>query len=70
MTTNLSEDFMQSIPLNYDCCFDIHLKENIIKVDLKIPLVNILTSNDELRLASLKVDKLKVNWRTGKEGLF
>ena len=56
MTTNVSDDFMPSVSIDYDCCFDIKLKEELQKIDLKIPLVNILSSNDELRLASLKVD--------------
>ena len=58
ITTNLSNDFLPTIPIDYDCCFELNRKTDMHSIDLKIPLMNILTSNDELRLASLRVDEV------------
>ena len=55
ITANISNDFLQTIPVDYDCCLELNKKTDLHNIDLKIPLMNILTSNDELRLASFRV---------------
>jgi hypothetical protein len=55
VTTNMTSDFVPSVPVNFDCCF-----ENIDDVEfqdlpLHVPLVNIMSSIDDLRVAGMKV---------------
>jgi hypothetical protein len=38
--TNLTEDYVPSVPVNFDCCFEDIGKINFEELPLQIPLVN------------------------------
>jgi hypothetical protein len=59
LTVNLTEDFVPSAPINFDCCFDNEQKVKLDDIPLQVPLVNILSSSDDLRLVSLKTDEVQ-----------
>jgi hypothetical protein len=59
LNTNLSNDYVPAAPVDSDCCFenleDVKFKE----LPLQVPLVNIMSSIDDLRVASMKVDDVQ-----------
>jgi hypothetical protein len=57
VTTNLTEDYVPSAPLDFDCCFKNTLKINFEELPLQVPLVNVMSDMDELRIA--RKDKLR-----------
>ncbi|PNF19597.1 hypothetical protein B7P43_G16826 [Cryptotermes secundus] len=56
---NVSKVFLPELNLNFDCCFGEHEKKKINEIPLDIPLNNVMSSIDDLRLASIKVDKVR-----------
>jgi hypothetical protein len=59
LTTNLTDDYIPSASIDFDCCFDGIEKVNFEDLPLHIPLVNIMSNTDELRLASIKADEIQ-----------
>ena len=56
-TTNNTEDYIPNINLNMDCCLPNHIND-YSKISLDVPLVNVLSSADDLRFASIKADEV------------
>lgn len=56
---NMSNDFLPTIPMDFDCCLIFKETKDFSKLPLYIPLSNILSSADELRVASHKVDEVE-----------
>jgi hypothetical protein len=57
--SNVSKDFLPDLNLNFDCCFEEHEKKKMNEISLDIPLSNVMSSIDDLRLASVKVDDVR-----------
>ena len=58
ITSNKTDDFMPLVELQFDCCFDFEKTKDFQETPLDIPFKNILSSMDDLRLTSLKVDHM------------
>ena len=52
-------DFIPKVDLNFDCCLNFEKHEQFQEIPLEIPLKNILTSMDDLRSTSLKLDQVE-----------
>lgn len=59
LTTNVTSDYVPAAPVNFDCCFQDLKDVKFEQLPLHVPLVNIMSSVDNLRLASLKVDDVQ-----------
>jgi hypothetical protein len=59
ITTNLTEDYVPSAPVDFDCCFENIGKIHFEELPLKIPLVNVMSDMDELRIASVKAEEVE-----------
>jgi hypothetical protein len=57
--SNVTKDFLPELDLNFDCCFGEYEKKKVDEIPLDIPLNNVMSSIDDLRLASIKVDEVK-----------
>jgi hypothetical protein len=58
-SVNASQDFVPTIPLDFDCCLTFEKAKEFEEIPLSVPLSNILASADDLRLASHKVDEVE-----------
>lgn len=59
-TSNSSNDIVPIAEVNFDCCFDDEKHTaDIQNIPLHVPLVDILSSQDDLRLASIKADEVE-----------
>jgi hypothetical protein len=58
LTTNLTNDYIPSAPIDFNCFEDTE-KVNFEDLPLHIPLVNVMSNMDELRLASMKADEIQ-----------
>lgn len=56
---NISNDFLPTVPMNFDCCLMFKETKDFSQLPLSIPLRNILSSVDDLRMASHKVDEVE-----------
>jgi hypothetical protein len=56
---NISNDFLPTIPMNFDCCVIFGKTKEFSQVPLPIPLSNVLSSADDLRMASHKVSEVE-----------
>jgi hypothetical protein len=57
---NVSQDFVHTIPLDFDCCLTFERSKEFEDIPLSVPLSNILAASaDDLRLASHKVDEVE-----------
>jgi hypothetical protein len=59
ITRNISNDFLPTVPMDFDCCLVFEKTEDFSQLPLSIPLSNILSSVDDLRIASHKVDEVE-----------
>jgi hypothetical protein len=59
LTVNLTNDFIPTVPIDFDCCFDDIQEVKFDDIPLRAPSVNIMSSSDELRLISLKTDEVQ-----------
>jgi hypothetical protein len=57
--TNLTNDYVPSAPIDYDCCFEDLNNVKLEDLPLHIPLVNIMSSADDLRVASMKTEEVQ-----------
>jgi hypothetical protein len=56
--THLSEDYVPSSLVDFDCCFEDIGKIKFEELPLQIPLVNVMFEMDELRITSVKVEEV------------
>jgi hypothetical protein len=56
---NVTNDYVPSAPIDFDCCFEDLKQINLEELPLHIPLVNIMSSMDDLRLASKKTEEVQ-----------
>jgi hypothetical protein len=57
--TNSSNDYVPYIPVDFDCCFEDLKNVNLEDLPLHVPLVNIMSSVDDLRIASKKTEEVQ-----------
>lgn len=57
--TNLTNDYVPSAPIDFDCCFEDLEKLNFEELPLQIPLVNVMSNIDDLRVASMRADEVQ-----------
>jgi hypothetical protein len=56
LITHLTNDYVLTAPVDFDCCFE-NLKDiNFKQLHLHLPLANIISSVDDSRIASMKVE--------------
>jgi hypothetical protein len=53
LSANLTEDYIPSASINFECCFENSREQKIEDLPLHIPLVKITSSTDDLRVASI-----------------
>jgi hypothetical protein len=58
-STNLTNDCVPTAPINFDCCFEELKNAKSEELPLKIPLANIMSSVDDLRVASVKAEEIQ-----------
>jgi hypothetical protein len=58
-TTNVTNDYEPSIPINFDKCFEDIKIVTFENLPLHTPLINVMSSIDELKYASMKADKIQ-----------
>ena len=56
---NSKEDVLPLAPVNIDCCLTNYEKEQLHEISLQKPLTNILSSVEDLNLASIKIDEIQ-----------
>jgi hypothetical protein len=59
IVSNVSKDFLPDLRLDFDSCFGEHEKKKVNEIPLDIPLNNVMSSIDDLRLASVKVGEVR-----------
>jgi hypothetical protein len=67
---SVSKDFLAELDLNFDCSFGEFKKKKMDEIPLGIPLNNVMSSIDDLRLASIKVDEVRTYQGTRTNRLF
>jgi hypothetical protein len=58
-SVNLTNDYEPSAPISLDNCFENMKKITFEKLPLQTPLVNVMSSIDDLKFASMKVDEIQ-----------
>jgi hypothetical protein len=56
LTTNSTNDYIPTAPIDFDCCFENFKDAKFEDLPLHVPLVNIMSSIDDLRIASKKTE--------------
>jgi hypothetical protein len=56
---NSQDDILPLVPVNIDCCLTEHEKEQLHEIPLQKPLSNILSSVEDLNLASVKISEIQ-----------
>jgi hypothetical protein len=56
---NSQEDVLPLAPIDVDCCLTAEEKERLHEVPLAVPLTNILSSVEDLNVASVKTDEIQ-----------
>jgi hypothetical protein len=59
LTTNLTNDYVPSAPVNFDRCFENLKDVKFEDLPLHVPLVNIMSSVDDLKVASMKTEEVQ-----------
>jgi hypothetical protein len=59
IVTNLTNDYVPSAPIDFDCCFEDLNDVKFEDLPLHVPLVNIMSSVDDLRVASMKTEEVQ-----------
>jgi hypothetical protein len=52
-------DYVSSAPVNFDCCFENFKGVKFEDLLLHVPLVNIMSSLDDLWVASMKTEEVQ-----------
>jgi hypothetical protein len=58
-TTNLTNDYMPTATIDFDCCFENFEEVKFEELPLHVPLINIMSSIDDLRIASRKTEEVQ-----------
>jgi hypothetical protein len=58
-TTNLTNDYIPTATTDFDCCFENFEEVKFEDLPLHVPLVNIMSSIDDLRIASRKTEAVQ-----------
>jgi hypothetical protein len=56
---NSQEDVLPLAPVDLDCCLTLPEKEQLNEISLNRPLTNILSSVEDLKVASIKIDEIQ-----------
>jgi hypothetical protein len=56
---NVTNDYVPSAPVNFDDCFEELKSEEFKSLPLNTPLVNVMSSIDDLRVTSVKADEIQ-----------
>jgi hypothetical protein len=56
---NMTNDYVPTAPIDFDNCFEDLKNIPFEKLPLHTPLVNVMSSVDDLRIASIKVDEVQ-----------
>jgi hypothetical protein len=59
ITTNLTTDYIPSAPVNFDCCLEDVERVNFEELPLHVPLANVMSNMDDLRVASMKAEEIE-----------
>jgi hypothetical protein len=59
IVSNVSKDFLPDLNLSFECCFEEHERKKMDEIPIDIPLNNVMSSIDDLKLASVKVDDVR-----------
>jgi hypothetical protein len=57
--TNATSDYVPSAPVDFDNCFEEVKSDQLEDLPLHAPLVNVMSSVDDLRIASLKAEEVQ-----------
>jgi hypothetical protein len=58
VSNNSQEDVLPLAPVDIDCCLTTEEKERLHEVPLPVPLTNILSSEEDLNVATMKIDEI------------
>jgi hypothetical protein len=58
-TSNVTNDYVPAATIDFDCCFENFEQLNLKELPLHIPLVNVMSSIDDLRIASRKTEEVQ-----------
>ena len=56
---NSQDDVLPLAPVDLDCCLTFQEKEQLSEISLDNPLTNILSSVEDLKIASVKIDEIQ-----------
>jgi hypothetical protein len=56
---NMTSDYMPSAPINFEDCFEDIKSAQFENLPLNVPLSNVLSSIDDLRIASVKAEEIR-----------
>ena len=56
---NLQDDVLPIASVDLDCCLSQAEREQLHEIPLQIPLTNILSSMEDLKIASVKIDEIQ-----------
>lgn len=59
MSNNSQDDVLPLAPIDLDCCLTLQEKEHLSEMSLDKPLTNILSSVEDLKIASVKIDEIQ-----------
>jgi hypothetical protein len=59
LVTNATSDYVPSAPVDFNDCFEEVKLETFENLPLHAPLVNVMSSADDLRIASMKADEVQ-----------
>jgi hypothetical protein len=59
LVTNVTNDYVPTTPTDFDCCFENLKDVTSEQLPLQVPLLNIMSSMDDLRVASMKVEDVE-----------
>jgi hypothetical protein len=58
-TSNVTGDSIPSAPINFGCCFEDLKETKFERLQLDVPLENLMSSVDDLRVTSIKIDEIQ-----------
>jgi hypothetical protein len=58
------KDIIPPLELQFDCCESVSNKINLDELQLESPIKNVLMHNDELKIASYKVNDVENYWKS------
>jgi hypothetical protein len=67
VSNNSQEDVLPLAPTDLDCCLSLQEKEQLSEIPFSKTLTNILSSVEDLKIASVKIDEIYDSRRRKKE---